>query len=97
MKNGVVRGRYPNAFFRAWVACFAASGVAFIAVAEAQSYPAKPIPVVVPFPPGGVDVTVRQMRTVMTNDLGQQLVIDIRAGANGYIGPEMVARGVQFE
>ncbi len=60
--------------------------------ALAQAYPSKPIRVVVPFPPGGVDVTVRQMQTVMTNDLGQQLVIDNRAGANGYIGSEMVAR-----
>ncbi|MFM9967762.1 MAG: Bug family tripartite tricarboxylate transporter substrate binding protein [Burkholderiales bacterium] len=60
--------------------------------ALAQAYPTKPIRVVVPFPPGGVDVTVRQMQTVMTNELGQQLVIDNRAGANGYIGSEMVAR-----
>ena len=51
-----------------------------------------PIRVVVPFPPGGVDVTVRQMQTIMTHELGQQLVIDNRAGANGYIGSEMVAR-----
>lgn len=60
--------------------------------ALAQAYPSKPIRVVVPFPPGGVDVTIRQMQTVMTNDLGAQLVIDNRAGANGFIGTEMVAR-----
>ena len=70
----------------------AATFAALSLAATAQSYPSKPIRVVVPFPPGGVDVTIRQMQTVMTNDLGQQLVIDNRAGANGYIGSEMVAR-----
>jgi tripartite-type tricarboxylate transporter receptor subunit TctC len=59
---------------------------------SAQSYPSKPVRVVVPFPPGGVDVTLRLMQKVMTDELGQPLVIDNRAGANGYIGSEMVAR-----
>ena len=74
--------------------CAAAAAFALLAAGGAwsQTFPNKPIRVVVPFPPGGVDVTVRQMQTIMTNDLGQQLVIDNRAGANGYIGSEMVAR-----
>lgn len=71
---------------------FAAAVALAAGGAWSQTFPNKPIRVVVPFPPGGVDVTVRQMQTIMTNDLGQQLVIDNRAGANGYIGSEMVAR-----
>ncbi len=62
------------------------------ALASAQAYPSKPIRIVVPFPPGGVDVTLRQIQNVMTSELGQPLVIENRAGANGYIGTENVAR-----
>jgi tripartite-type tricarboxylate transporter receptor subunit TctC len=58
----------------------------------AQAYPVKPLRVVVPFPPGGVDVTLRLMQNVMTTELGQPLVIENRVGANGYIGTENVAR-----
>jgi tripartite-type tricarboxylate transporter receptor subunit TctC len=60
--------------------------------ALAQAFPSKPIRVVVPFPPGGVDVTVRLMQRIMTEELGQPLVIENRVGANGYIGTENVAR-----
>ncbi len=62
------------------------------AIVLAQAYPSKPIRVVVPFPPGGVDVTLRQIQNVMTSELGQPLVIENRAGANGYIGTENVVR-----
>ncbi len=62
------------------------------AIVSAQAYPSKPIRVVVPFPPGGVDVTLRQIQNVMTSELGQPLVIENRAGANGYIGTENVVR-----
>ena len=66
------------------LACFAGA-------AAAQSFPTKPIRVVVPFPPGGVDVTLRLMQNTMAEDLGQPLVLENRAGANGYIGTEYVA------
>ena len=60
--------------------------------AHAQSFPAKPIRVVVPFPAGGTDVTARVITTKMGEFLGQPLVIENRAGANGNIGSEYVAR-----
>src|SRR5688572_8537088 len=62
------------------------------AIAFAQGYPAKPVRVVVPFPPGGVDVSIRMIQKHMSDDLGQPLVIDNRPGANGFIGSEHVAR-----
>jgi tripartite-type tricarboxylate transporter receptor subunit TctC len=57
-----------------------------------QGFPTKPIKVVVPFPPGGVDVTVRAMQKIMSDELGQPIVIENRPGANGFIGSEYVAR-----
>ncbi|MFM9969351.1 MAG: Bug family tripartite tricarboxylate transporter substrate binding protein [Burkholderiales bacterium] len=58
----------------------------------AQEFPSKPIRIVVPFPPGGVDVTIRQMQKIMADELGQSVLIDNRPGANGFIGSEHVAR-----
>jgi tripartite-type tricarboxylate transporter receptor subunit TctC len=59
----------------------------------AQVYPAREIRVVVPYAPGGgSDVTSRILAKRMSETLGRQLVIDNRAGANGIIGTEMVAR-----
>ena len=60
--------------------------------AFSQVFPAKPIRIVVPFPPGGVDVTVRLVQNAMSTDLGQPIVIENRPGANGFIGSEHVAR-----
>ncbi len=61
--------------------------------AQAQSYPVKPIHLLVPFEPGaaGVDYAVRQITPRMSAGLGQPVVIENRAGANGMIGAEMVA------
>jgi tripartite-type tricarboxylate transporter receptor subunit TctC len=62
------------------------------AVAGAQSFPSKPIRIVVPFAPGGADVSLRVMQARLQEELGQPIVIDNRPGANGYVGAEMVAR-----
>src|SRR5262245_33428665 len=59
---------------------------------HAQSYPSKPVRVVVPFPPGGVDVLTRVITTEMSKTIGQPLVLENRAGANGIIGTEVVMR-----
>jgi len=60
-------------------------------VALAQTYPAKPIRLIAPFPPGGsVDVVGRMVAARLTESLGQQVVVDNRSGASGNIGTEFV-------
>ena len=68
--------------------------VVFVAAgAHAQSYPTKPIRIVVPFSAGGpTDITVRNIAPRLTELLGQPIVVDNRAGANGIIGAELVAK-----
>jgi tripartite-type tricarboxylate transporter receptor subunit TctC len=62
-------------------------------LALAQAYPAKPIRVIVPFPPGGsVDTVARLLSPRLGESLGQQLVIENRSGASGNIGMEQAAR-----
>src|SRR3954467_8356654 len=63
--------------------------------AAAQSYPTKPIRFIVPFPPGGGnDTMARTFGQKMTQSLGQQVVIDNRAGAGGNIGAETAAHAL---
>ena len=61
--------------------------------ASAQAYPTRPIKLVVPFTPGGVtDNIARVFCERMGRELGQQFIIDNRAGANGRIGTDAVAK-----
>jgi tripartite-type tricarboxylate transporter receptor subunit TctC len=61
--------------------------------AGAQSYPTKPIRVIVPFPAGGgVDAVMRQLAPKLTEALGQTLIIDNRVGASGTLGTDVVAK-----
>jgi tripartite-type tricarboxylate transporter receptor subunit TctC len=63
------------------------------AAAQSASYPAKPIRWIVPFAPGGsVDILARLAGARLSENVGQQVVIDNRAGASGNIGTEVVAR-----
>jgi tripartite-type tricarboxylate transporter receptor subunit TctC len=58
-------------------------------VALSQAYPTKPIRLIVPFPPGGgVDFIGRIVGKGLSERMGQQVVIDNRAGANGIVGLE---------
>ncbi len=60
-----------------------------------QEYPTRPIRLIVPFPPGGnVDVFSRVLFRQVELELGQNIVIDNRGGANGLIGAEVVANAV---
>ena len=62
-------------------------------IAEAQSYPGKPIRLIAPYPPGGgVDGASRIIAQALSDSLGQQVVVDNRAGASGRIGTELAAK-----
>ncbi len=64
-----------------------------ITTAHAQNFPAKPIRIVVPFAAGGpADITARTVGPRLTELLGQAIIVDNRAGANGIIGAENVIR-----
>jgi tripartite-type tricarboxylate transporter receptor subunit TctC len=68
-------------------------GLLVASAAQAQPWPAKPVRFVVPFPPGGAtDVAARVVADKLTRALGQQFVVDNRAGASGAIGASEVAR-----
>jgi len=72
---------------------FAAITLAHVATAAAQSYPSKPIRLVVPFAAGGnVDITARQIAPGVSELLGQNIIVDNRVGAGGVIGAEVVAK-----
>jgi tripartite-type tricarboxylate transporter receptor subunit TctC len=59
----------------------------------AQSYPTKPVRIVVPYTPGGtVDIVARMIGERLTETLGRTFVVDNRAGASGNIGAELVAK-----
>jgi tripartite-type tricarboxylate transporter receptor subunit TctC len=61
--------------------------------AHAQNYPARPVRMIVPFNPGGSsDFVARIIQPKMSELLGQQIVVDNRAGASGNIGVEIAAR-----
>ena len=62
-------------------------------MAVAQSYPAKPVRIVVPWPPGGGnDLIARWFAQKLADPLGQQVVVDNRGGQNGVIGADNVAK-----
>jgi tripartite-type tricarboxylate transporter receptor subunit TctC len=64
-----------------------------VAGAVAQSYPSKPVRVVIPWPAGGSnDVVGRLVMQKLVQTMGQQFVVDNRAGAAGSIGAEVVAK-----
>jgi tripartite-type tricarboxylate transporter receptor subunit TctC len=61
----------------------------------AQSFPIRPVRVIVPFPPGGgADVVMRVLAPALGDALGQPIVIDNRAGAGGNIGTDLAAHAL---
>ncbi len=66
---------------------------AFSAYAQAQSYPAKAVRLIIPFPPGGSnDVVGRMIAFQLSDRLGRQVVADNQGGAGGIIGTEAAAK-----
>jgi tripartite-type tricarboxylate transporter receptor subunit TctC len=73
--------------------CLAAAISLVSGIAGAQTYPVKPVRMVVPFVPGGnTDIIARIVAPEMSKALGQQLVIENRGGAGSTIGTEVVAK-----
>ena len=68
-------------------------GALCIATAHAQTYPTKPVRVIVPFPPGGIsDVLSRVMAAHLASAMGQQFLVDNRPGAGTTIAADIVAK-----
>jgi tripartite-type tricarboxylate transporter receptor subunit TctC len=60
---------------------------------QAQTYPSKPVRIIVPFGPGGVgDISARVLAQKMSDTIGQQVLVENRPSAGGIVASEMVAR-----
>jgi tripartite-type tricarboxylate transporter receptor subunit TctC len=76
-----------------WLSAVAAVITIVSGAAYAQTYPNKPIKLVVPFPAGGTtDILARAVGAELTKAWGQQVIIDNRPGAGGNVGSEIVAK-----
>jgi tripartite-type tricarboxylate transporter receptor subunit TctC len=74
-----------------WLAALAAT--VLCTAAQAQSFPDRPVTMIVPFPPGGIaDITGRPLAVSMSKVLGQQVVVENKAGAGGAVGHAFVAK-----
>jgi tripartite-type tricarboxylate transporter receptor subunit TctC len=75
------------------VAIALVSWLALLAPAAAENYPDRVVRIVSPFPPGGsVDVMARLLAQKLTENTGQQFIVETRAGAGGNVGAESVAK-----
>src|SRR5712692_10269502 len=71
----------------------AALALGFAAAAPAQSWPSKPIKIIVPFPPGNTtDIMSRLIGPKITERLGQPVLVENRPGASGMLGLDFVAK-----
>ena len=78
---------------RGWVFALSAATLLLALDVQGQTWPIKPVRVVVPFAPGGgADLTARPVAQKLTEQLGQQFVVDNRGGAAGAIGMEIAAK-----
>ena len=100
MRNSPIQYGYRYAKSKAFALAALCAGVALcstppaaIAQAQAQTYPNKPIRLIVGFAAGGgTDIIARAMAPKLSELLGQQVVVETRAGASGTIGADAVAK-----
>jgi len=73
--------------------CSALVALGVVAPAAAETYPARPVTMIVAYPPGGAsDVIARVVAAKMSERLGQQVVVENRAGAGGNLGAKQAAQ-----
>lgn len=78
---------------RQLLASSAALAVAGLPTAHAQSFPNKPLKIIVPYPPGGSsDIIARAISQPLSESLGQPVIVENRPGANGNLGADLVAK-----
>jgi tripartite-type tricarboxylate transporter receptor subunit TctC len=81
--------------FSQFAACALCAGASTVLAQTADTYPTKPIRMIVPFPPGGSnDIIGRYLANHLSERFGKQVVIDNRGGAGGLIGTETAANAV---
>jgi tripartite-type tricarboxylate transporter receptor subunit TctC len=77
----------------AYLLVAAALVTAYSANSQGQTYPARPVRIIVPFAPGGnVDLVVRGISQRLSEGLGQQVIVDNRPGSSGLLGTHLVAK-----
>ena len=80
-------------YFRYCFACFGLTLCAFVADTFAQTYPAKPVRILVGFSAGGpTDIVSRTLAPKLMEALGQPVLVDNRAGAGGVLATEQAAK-----
>src|SRR5271156_1139926 len=68
-------------------------GVAGLDAARAETYPTRPVRMIVPFPPGGgVDIVTRLTADMLSHRFGQQFIVDNRPGAGANLGADLLAK-----
>ena len=71
----------------------AGMALALTGTAAAQDYPSRPVRIVVPFAPGGLnDILARTVAAGLTDRLGKQFIVENKTGAGGVVGSELVAK-----